>query len=107
MENVESVRRIVESLYTKGDLLGFSFFSDTGELEHNESFLSDEKAIESASFFMACRLNIMKSERRLMRTTIELDDVILMYCRLCDGHVVLTFDADCDLDTAAKMIVPA
>ena len=106
MENVKSIKKIVETLCAKGDLLGFSFFSDIGELEHNESFLSDERAIESAGFFMACRLNIMKSERRLMRTTIELDDVILMYCRLCDGHVVLTFDTDCDLDAAAKMIMP-
>ena len=106
MEEVETIRELVQPLYDNGDLLGFSLYNDEGALEHNESFLSDEMAIKSAGLFIETRLKILKSARRLMRMTVELDDVILMYCRLDEGHVIFTFDADSDIDFAAKAIVP-
>ena len=104
---IKNIRKRLESLYANNSLLGFTLFNDQGTLIHNESFTSDSVANSTVSLFMNCRLSLMKSGRKVQRFTIELDDIILIYCLIEEGHAVFTLDRQCDLDAAAQIIVPA
>lgn len=104
---IKEIRERFESLYKNRSLLGFTLFNDQGELIHNESFSSDHVARSTADLFMRCRIGLLKSGRKVQRFTIELDDIILIYCLIEEGHAVFTLDRECDLDAAAKVLVPA
>ena len=104
---IKDIRERLASLYKDKSLLGFTLFNDQGELVHNESFSSDHIARSTVSLFMNCRLSLLKSGRKVQRFTIELDDIILIYCLIEEGHAVFTLDRECDLDAAAKILVPA
>lgn len=104
---IEEIRIKVQPLYETKELLGFSVLNDHGGMLHNESFLSDEAARASADIFMGCRLSMLQGGRKLTRFIVELDDIILIYCLTQAGHTIFTLDADCDLDAAAKLLVPS
>ncbi len=102
---IEAIRTQVQPLYDNKDLLGFTVIDDQGELVHNESFLCDQSALESATVFLNCRANMLDSQRNPKRFIIELDDITLVYCLTPAGHTVYTLDRDCNLDAAAKILI--
>ncbi|MGJ8678172.1 MAG: hypothetical protein ACSHX0_11690 [Akkermansiaceae bacterium] len=104
---IEEIREKVKPLYESNDLLGFTVSDDQGKLLHNESFLSDAAAKRSVELFVNCSLSLLKAGRKSKRFTVELDDVILVYCSLDAGNVVFTLDGACDLDVAANLLSPA
>lgn len=106
-DSIEALRAKVKPLYENSDLLGFSVLNDYGGMIHNESFLSDEASRASTSVFMECRQNMLRSNRKLNRFIVELDDIALIYCLTDAGHTLFTLDGECDLDEAARLLVSA
>lgn len=104
---IEEIRTKVQSLYETKELLGFSVQDDHGVTVHNESFLSDEAASAAITVFINCRGEMLKSSRKVQRFIVEMDDVILVYALTEAGHTLFTLDRNCDLDAAAKLLIPS
>ena len=60
---MEEIREMVQPLYDAGDLLGFSIYSDGGEVLHNESFFNDEVAWQATAPFVRVVRQMEKAER--------------------------------------------
>ncbi len=95
---------MVQPIYESGDLLGFSICGDAGEVVYNESFFSDEVAWQATAPFVRVARQLEKAERIVNRLTVELDDVILIYGKLDEGHALFALAHDCDLDRAADVL---
>ena len=101
---MEEIREMVQPLYDAGDLLGFSICSDGGEVLHNESFFNDEVAWQATAPFVRVVRQMEKAERNVNRLTVELDDVILIYGKLDEGHALFMLGRRSDLDRAAGIL---
>ena len=101
---MEKIREMVQPLYDVGDLLGFSICNDAGEILHNESFFNDEVAWQATAPFVRVIREMEKAERTVNRLTVELDDVVLIYGKLEEGHALFTLGRRCDLDRAAEVL---
>ena len=100
------VRDTAAILYEAQALLGFSLVSIEGEMIHNESFFSDEAALQVAATLVGCMDLLVASGREVQRLTVELDDVIVICTHITDrdryGLFILT--RTCDLDQSAAYI---
>ena len=101
---MEEIRNMVKPLYESGELLGFSICGDDGACVYNESFLSDEVAVRATAPFIDCVKELGDSGRTVNRLSVELDDVILIYGRLPEGHALFTLGRECDLDAVAEVL---
>jgi len=101
---MEEIRKMVKVLYDTGDLLGFSVCGKEGVCLHNESFLSDEAVQKATAPFIRCVQELEMAGRTVERLSVELDDVVLIYGRLPDGHALFILDRECDLDAAAEVL---
>jgi hypothetical protein len=101
---MEEIRKMVQPLYDDGDLVGFSICGDTGEIVYNESFFSDEVAWQATAPFVRVMRQMQKADRVVNRLSVELEDVILIYGKLDEGHALFTLDRDCDLDRVAEVL---
>lgn len=97
------VRDTAESLYQSGALLGFAIASQEGEMVYNESFFSDEAALNAIGIISGCVHQLGESGRNVKRLTVELDDVIVIYVHVADRDRLGMFilERGCDLDRAA------
>jgi len=100
------VRDTAEKLYETGALLGFSIASIEGEMVHNESFFSDEAALQAIATLTGCVDQLIASGREIQRLTVELDDVIVIYTHITDRdrHGLFLLSKTCDLDQSAADI---
>lgn len=101
---LSQILEMVKPLYEKGDLLGFSVCDDDGKSIHNESFLCDERAYQATFPFIAAFNQLKRATRLVERITVELDDVILIYRKIEEGHALFSLRRNCDLDTAAEAL---
>jgi hypothetical protein len=100
------VRDTVAKLYETGALLGFSIASIEGEMVYNESFFSDEAALQVIATLTGCVDQLMASGRSIERITVELDDVIVIFTHITDRdrHGLFILSKTCDLDQSAADI---
>ena len=103
-ETMQQIKEQVQPLYDAGDLLGFSVCGNAGEIAHNESFFSDEVAWQATAPFVSAARQLEQLGRTVQRLTVELDEVVLVYGKLEQGHALFTLDRRCDLDAAAVML---
>lgn len=103
-ESVEQIRQQVQPLYDAGDLLGFSICGDAGEIIHNESFFSDEVAWQATAPFVSTNRQLAQLGRTVQRLTVELEDAVLVYGKLDQGHALFTLGPRCDLDACAAVL---
>lgn len=101
---IEAIREQLKPLYQSGDLLGFSVCSDTGEVIHNETYFSDEVAWQATAPFVSSKRQLSQSGRETHRLTVVLDDAIIIYGQLEQGHAIFILSPDCDLDAAAAVL---
>lgn len=95
---------MVQPLYDDGSLLGFSICDDHGVIVHNESFFSDEAAWQATAPFTRCSRQLGKAGRVVKRMTVQMEDVILIYGKLEQGHALFSLDPGCDLDAVAEVL---
>lgn len=101
---LDEIHEMVKPLYESGDLLGFSVCDESGNTIHNESFLNDENAWFATLPFIATLTKLDKATRKVVRLTIELDDVTLIYRKIEEGHALFTLRRNCYLDDAAAAL---
>lgn len=101
---MDQIKEMVQPLYDSGDLLGFSVFGDRGEALHNESFLCDETAWLATKPFIDIVQKMDRAHRSVNRLTVELDDVILIYRQINQGHTLFAVSKTCDLDSAVAVL---
>ena len=103
---MKQVKDTAEKLYEARALLGFSIVNNQCEMVHNESFFSDEAALQVITFLVECMDQLVASGRAVKRLTIELDDVIVICTPIREqnryGLFILT--RTCDLDQSAADI---
>lgn len=100
------VRDVADQLYQGGALLGFSISSVEGEMVHNESFFSDEFAIQAMGYLSDCVQQLMASGRQVERLTVEMDDVVVIFTPITDRdrRGMFIFSRECDLDSCAALL---
>lgn len=100
------VRDTAAKLYEARALLGFAITNTAGELDHNESFFSDEAALQVMNTLSDCVDQLFSSGRGVQRLTVELDDVIIIYSPVTDRnrHGLFILTKTCDLDESAADI---
>ena len=101
---MEEIREMVQPLYEAGDLLGFSICGDAGEIVHNESFFNDEVAWQATAPFVRVMRQMEKADRIVNRLTVVLDNVVLIYGKLEEGHALFALGPRSDLDRAAEVL---
>jgi len=101
------VRDTATKLYEAQALLGFFIVSIEGEMLHNESFFSDEAALQVMTTLAGCINQLVASGREVLRLTVELDDVILICTHITDRdrYGLFILRRTCDLDNSAADIV--
>lgn len=100
------VRDTAKELYDSGALLGFAITSAEGEMVHNESFFSDEAALQAIATLVGCVEQLGLSGRIVKRLTVEMDDVVVIYTHITDRdrHGMFLLSRSCDLDQSADAL---
>ena len=99
-----SIRKHLQPLYENDSLLGFAISDDVGELIYNETFLSEEAARTSCRTFLTNCKQLGKSGRRVHRLTMEMDDIVVIYCGIEEGYGLFILASECDIDLAVNLI---
>lgn len=103
-DSIEAMREHLKPLYESGDLLSFALTNDDGDVLYNESFLSKEGVHKAVATFVSNEKQLTGSGRRLLRMTVEMDDIIVIYRSVEQGQGLFILASDGSIDASVKLI---
>jgi len=100
----DDISKHIQPLYDNGNLLGFAICSEESEVLLNETFLNREGVSKANDVFIANYAGMEVSERHVKRIILEMDDIIIIHCRMQEGHGMFILESDADVDAAGALI---